>query len=104
MIARLDSYPVDYSARIVIMKSKDGRYEICESHSSDHFMLKDWYWSVVEVKTGRVVASFSGEFDGTDLSGTQDVSFTDDGRHLKIKDHGKRERVIPIESPDHPAP
>lgn len=81
------------------MKSKDGRYEIRMARSSDHYILSDWDWWVVDLKTKRVVASFSGSFDGVDLSGTKAVSFTDDGQHLKIENYDGPDEVLQLETP-----
>ena len=51
-----------------------------------------------------MVASFSGDFDGAYLSGTKEVSFAADGKHLKIENYGKPEEVRPIETPDNLLP
>jgi len=67
-------------------------------------MLKDTAWNVIEIKTKRVVATFSGSFDGEGFSGTKRVSFTDDGKYLKIENFDETDEVRPIETPDKPLP
>jgi len=86
------------------MESKDGRYEIRMARSADHYIRSDTEWWVIELKTRRIVASFSGSFDGVDDLGTKEVSFTDDGKHLKIENYDKPDEVLPIETPDKPLP
>ena len=76
--------------------NKDGRYEIHVSSSSDHFMAKEIDWEIIEIGTGRCVERFSGSFDGA-FSGTKDVSFSDDGTQLKIKNCDGKVEVRPIE-------
>ena len=54
------------------------------------------------MKTRRIVASLNGSFDGANLSGTKKVSFTGDGKHLKIENYDKPDEVRLVETPDQP--
>ena len=85
-----------------MMKSNDGRYEIRLVSSSDHWGLHDRDWLVVELKTNRVVASFSDPLDGSasGAPGPRMVSFTGDGKHIKVEHYAKPDEIFPIETPD----
>ena len=78
------------------MKSKKGRYEIREDYASDHFMIKDTNFHLIDLETGHGIAMFVGTFNGTSESGAKDVSITRDNKTVVVTNHDGSTHRYPI--------
>jgi len=78
------------------MKSKKGCYQITEDYASDHFMIKDTTFHLIDLETGYRIASFVGSFNGTSESGVEHVSITRDNKTVVVANHDGSTHRYPI--------
>lgn len=77
------------------MKREKARYEIREDYASDHYMIKDTNFYLVDFETGYSIARFVGTFDGASETGAKDVTISPGGKTVVVTNHnGSKHRYF----------
>jgi len=85
------------------MKSKKSRYEIQEDYASDHFMIKDTNFNLIDLETGHGIAMFVGTWEGGSETGAKNVTITRDNKTVVVTNHDGSEYRYSIEELKNPA-
>lgn len=95
--------PAD-GAKTDVVPSPDGRFEIRHQEICDDQLFEKVYedrWDVVDLRTGKIVATFTGRYTserwgGGYGGGVCDVTFAKDGRAVLCKRQDGRVERVPV--------
>ena len=80
------------------MKSKKGRYGIRVVYSSDHFMIGETLFNLIDLETGHHIAMWGGtRVGGASETGAKDVTISRDNKTVVVTDHDGSEYRESIE-------
>ena len=69
-------------------KSENGHFEIKRTRTDghDHFMCAEYKWSIVDLRTGKCIATYDEDFRGT-FDGVEHIVFSPDSREIIVTNH-----------------
>jgi hypothetical protein len=72
-----------------MVRGKSERYEIRHERTDahDHFYCADYQWDVIDLRTGKSVATFTESMEGAQFIGVKDIVLSQDGLGIIVTYH-----------------
>ena len=66
-------------------------------YSSDHFMIQDTLFNLIDLETGHHIAMFGGTWEGASETSAKDVTISRDNKTVIVTNHGGSKHRYSIE-------